>query len=267
MLSKIHRIYIQAASATLLNLPFLAVYLKYIPAPVLNCYACPLAASACPIGTLQFFFLTGQIPYFALAFLGIYGLFLGRTFCGYLCPFGWIQELLFKLSKKEIHLPEWIGYLKYAILLIFVGILPVIYLSPVFCKICPAGTLEAALPVIGIDMAFSSSQSNPLSMGASTLLGMIGFVFYLKLLILLIFLGLFIFIKRPFCRICPLGAVFSFFTKLSFFNRSKRDNSNCKTSHCKNCFKKCPAGINPVTDYLSKNCIQCNECKKQGCSI
>lgn len=261
MFLKMKRLYIQLFSAVFFNLPFLALYLKYVPAPILNCYACPLAATACPIGTIQLFVYAGQIPYYTLALLGIYGLSLGRTFCGYLCPFGFFQDLLFKISKKEFSLPIWTGYLKYAVLLVFVIILPLFYLSPVFCKWCPAGSLEASLPVIGTE--YVQKITGSLTFGFSSLISMVGFIFYFKVLLLVLMMTLFVFYKRPFCRICPLGAIFSFFSRIGLWNNQSRDASVCGS--CSLCRKKCPAGINPEKDYLSHNCLQCNECKKNIC--
>jgi polyferredoxin len=260
-LKRIKRIYVQITSAVFFNLPFLATYLKYAPVPVFNCYACPLAAGACPIGTLQFFFTTGQFPVFAVGALFLMGILLGRFFCGYLCPFGLFQDLLFRTNKKEIPVPGWFGYLKYAVLVILVIVLPLILLTPVFCKLCPAGTLESGLPLIGGE--YIKKWSDTLPFGFSALLGMIGILFLIKGIILVITVSASLFMKRPFCRVCPLGAIFSFFNKFHIFHNLKIEKNVCVD--CKACQKACPAGIDPMTELNNKDCIQCDECVDPSC--
>ena len=87
-LSRIKRIWWQAAAAITVNFPFLG-YLTFAwcPAPVLNCYACPLAQVACPIGTLQHFLLVGTVPLFVIGVTVFFGALAGRFYCSHLCPF------------------------------------------------------------------------------------------------------------------------------------------------------------------------------------
>jgi polyferredoxin len=262
MKARINRIYYQISALAFFNLPFLANYLKAIPVPVLHCYACPLAVAACPIGTIQFFLMNGQVPFYSVGLIFLFGILLGRSYCGYLCPFGFLQDLFFKFSRKEYFLPHWFGYLKYAILIIFVIILPLIFLSPIFCKICPAGTLEAGIPVIAGEL-IAKVQGN-LPFGISPLLEMIGLLFYLKLVFLALGLTAFIFFKRPFCKICPLGAIFSFFNAISLWNNKKIEFNLC--THCHSCVKICPAGIDPVDKLNSGDCLKCNDCAHAGCN-
>ncbi len=145
--------------------------LKIICSPVLNCYACPLAITACPIGSLQHFFTIGVFPFYTLGILALVGILVGRAACGWLCPFGLLQELLYKIPSPKLRIPQWTAKIKYLILIIFVVILPLTLgmefgaygkqkmtfssdaLRQVwFCKlICPAGTLEAGLPFVLFD--------------------------------------------------------------------------------------------------------------------
>ena len=126
--------------------------LKNLCVPGLNCYSCPGAIAACPLGALQNALSQSSrgIPYYALGILLLFGLLLGRTVCGFLCPIGLVQELLDKLplpKLKKSRVTGALSYLKYVILAVFAVGLSLALGYPAFCKyICPAGTLEGSLP-------------------------------------------------------------------------------------------------------------------------
>lgn len=118
---------IQAAAALLTNihLPnFLSGRLyqgngKRVCVPGLNCYSCPGAAGACPIGAFQAVVGSSgfRFCYYITGLLILLGVLLGRFICGFLCPFGWLQELLHhipspKLSSERL---KPLRYLKYAV--------------------------------------------------------------------------------------------------------------------------------------------------------
>ena len=118
--------------------------IKKICVPGLNCYSCPGAIASCPLGSFQSALLNSKyngIPFYVLGFLILFGIILARIICGFLCPFGLLQELLYKIKTKKIrknNLTKKLSYLKYIILFIFVIIIPIIFLKPGFCKyICP----------------------------------------------------------------------------------------------------------------------------------
>ena len=70
---------------------------KNVCVPGLNCYSCPGAVGACPLGSLQNY-LSGmkfRFPYYVLGLLLFFGALLGRAVCGFLCPFGFLQDLLY----------------------------------------------------------------------------------------------------------------------------------------------------------------------------
>ena len=103
--------------------------LKQVCVPGINCYSCPGAVGACPIGSLQSF-LNGRrfrFPYYVLGLLLFFGALLGRAICGFLCPFGWVQELLNKLpvpKKNRFRADRPPRLLKYLVLLLLVIALP-----------------------------------------------------------------------------------------------------------------------------------------------
>ena len=118
--------------------------LKNICTPGLNCYSCPGASGACPLGSLQNALGNSQkrAPYYMLGILVLYGIILGRYICGFLCPFGLIQELFHKIKTPKIkkgRVTRVLSYLKYVILVVFVVIIPLLYglrdvPLPAFCK-------------------------------------------------------------------------------------------------------------------------------------
>ena len=239
-------------------------FLKNFCAPGLNCYSCPASSFACPLGILQNFFasvriLSGQVLvgsfFYILSFFLLFSLFLGRFICGWLCPFGFFQDLIYKIPffKKQINLPFQIQrYFKFFFLFFFVIILPLFVVNELgygilwFCKyICPAGTLEAGY----FNLILQHS-----------LFSLIGFVFYLKSFIFFLFFFLCLMDLRFFCKnICPLGLIYGSFNNISFFRLSFNPN-NCNL--CKMCEKVCPSNLSIPKELNSINCIRCLNCLK-----
>ena len=134
------------------------------------------------------------------------------------------------------------SYIKYIILAVFVIIIPLLYKYPGFCKyICPAGTLEAGIPLAVTDDSIAN---------------LLGAVFRQKVTILILIAALAVFVYRGFCRfICPLGAIYSFFNKTAFFGMCV-DRHKC--IDCGKCVSECKMDIRTVGD---RECIACGECK------
>ena len=78
--------------------------IKGVCVPGLNCYSCPGAIASCPLGTLQNALSNSpkRFPFYILGILILAGLLLGRMICGFLCPFGLIQELLYKIPLPKL---------------------------------------------------------------------------------------------------------------------------------------------------------------------
>lgn len=233
----------QSLGLAFTNLYFL--HLKWFPFPVLNCYACPLAVFACPVGSLQYALGAGFFPFYLFGIIFLVGLLLGRITCGWLCPFGLIQDLLYKIpSFRKFRLPRYFTYGKYLFLVFFVLLLPSILHSPLFCKICPMGTLEGGIPWPIIEPSFRS---------------LLGWLYALKIAILLGIVLLAILTPRPFCKsICPLGALLSFFNRLSFFRVEVKEEV-CRA--CGLCGPPCPQGLVIYEDEGHPDCIGCMRCK------
>ena len=208
----------------------------------------PSVHAVCPLGGLEnlWAWLGGQANLQKLFsgtmtlffFTLIFSLVFGRAFCGYICPFGALQELLGKISKKKIKVPEkadkYLRLVKYAVLALVTAmawITATIWISPydpwtAFAHIWSGSELFA-------------------EMGAG-------------LTILVIVVGASIFIERFFCKyLCPAGAVYGLLARISL-SRIKR---NCGGS-CGKCGKACPMNIDvaKARTVKSTECIACGQC-------
>jgi polyferredoxin len=235
--------------------------LKNVCLPGLNCYSCPGALGACPIGILQNGLADPfwRIPIYVLGFLFLFGTILGRFVCGWLCPFGWFQELLHKIPlpaayklhpEKKKNLNRILLSGKMLMLLLFVILLPLIlrwvtgYGITAFCTyVCPSGTLMAGIPLL---------------LANSNLRALAGWLFSWKMSVLLAAVILSLSIYRPFCRyLCPLGAIYGFFNRISLY-RITVDETLC--NHCGVCTRHCPMAVPVPYDGNGPECIRCGEC-------
>lgn len=225
---------------------------KALCVPGLNCYSCPGAVGACPLGSLQGAFSAGHSTFFYIGgILLLYAILLGRMVCGWLCPFGLVQELLYKIKTpklKKNKLTRALSYLKYVLLAVFVFLIPIAYALkdvplPAFCKyICPAGTLEGALTLL-------SHKVN------ESYFSMLGSLFTWKFLLLISIVTASVFIFRMFCRfLCPLGALYGLFNRISLFG-VRMDANKCTA--CGRCTAHCKVDIRCAGD---SECIACGEC-------
>jgi len=220
--------------------------------PGLNCYSCPAATYACPIGAMQA--VAGSMNYsfsfYVVGFLLAVGVLFGRLICGYVCPFGLLQELIHLIPVKKIRIPKWMTYIKYVVLAVFVIILPVAITNymgigkPTFCQyICPAGTLEGGIPLL--------STHNELRQA-------LGHIFSLKIAILIFVVAGCCFVYRFFCKtLCPLGAIYGLLNKISFYHMSVDEHKCIK---CGKCTSVCKMDVNPVKECDSAECIRCGKC-------
>ncbi|MEG0392853.1 MAG: 4Fe-4S binding protein, partial [Anaerovoracaceae bacterium] len=185
-----------------------------------------------------------------------FGVLLGRLVCGFLCPFGLIQDLLYKLPVPKVKIAKKIDkplrWTKYVIAAVMVIILPIVLTNdfgiapPYFCQwLCPVGTLEGGIPLILTNKSLRAS---------------LGFLFNWKMAILLVVVGGAMFVYRPFCKyFCPLGAFYSLFNKISFY---KMNVDKLKCNGCRVCEQSCKMNIEITKSIDSLECIRCGECKK-----
>lgn len=227
---------------------------KAVCVPGLNCYSCPAASGACPIGAFQAVVGSSKFrfSYYITGTLILLGVLLGRFICGFLCPFGWFQELLHKLPTKKLSTRRLrpLTYLKYAVLLVMVVLLPALAVNevgmgdPFFCKyLCPQGVLEGAIP---------------LSLTNAGIRAALGTLFTRKLSILLAVVVLSVVFYRPFCKwLCPLGAFYALLNKVSLFQMQVDPN---KCISCGKCAKACQMDVDITKTTNHTECIRCGMC-------
>ncbi len=231
--------------------------------PGLHCYSCPSSVLACPVGALQSILAApgfapglmagerGSLTLLAvLGFLLAIGFLAGRAPCAWLCPFGFLQDLLARLRRRHAPIPEAWGAARFAVLAVFVIALPLALRpfpgaggDPWFCKaVCPAGTMEAGWPLMAFD-------------GGATLQP--GFLFAWKSALAVAILAWSVASRRPFCRVlCPLGALWSLAGRFSLRRMSVSD----RCVSCGRCRTVCPVEHEIWRRPRSQDCIRCGQC-------
>jgi ferredoxin-type protein NapH len=239
---------------------------KYLCLPVLNCYACPIGTVSCPIGSLSAFALVRRMPYYIIGLLVLLGLTLGRGFCGWACPFGFLQDLLHRIRSPKWRLPRAADGLKYALLAVLVIGLPLalgggrdltgedrIVAEGTgaldYCAlVCPAGTLEAGLPTLATESIIRAQAT---------------WRTWSKIGILVGVLGLVVVSRRAFCRaLCPLGALMALSSRMSAL-RLRTDLEKC--TKCDRCVAVCPTASRQVPEQpgqreATAECVMCLDC-------
>ena len=234
-------------------------WLHGIPGCVFHCYSCPLSSFACPVGVAAncaaLLPAAAEVPYLLIGVLLVVGALSGSLVCGWACPFGFVQDLLGKLTPRKLLLPAWLGYTRYVVLVGLVLLLPMILgfngilfeeQSVSICRLCPAGALEAGLPY---------SIQNLLA-GKGWLMS------WFKSAILIVFVVSALVIHRPWCRIfCPLGGLLALFNRLSLFHL-RFNPKECV--ECNLCRSRCAVGVKLDQRVNVNNCLRCLECSTCG---
>lgn len=227
---------------------------KAVCVPGLNCYSCPAASGACPIGAFQAVAGSSKFgfSYYITGFLILVGVLLGRFVCGFLCPFGWLQDLLHKIPGRKISTGRLkpLTYMKYAVMIGTVILLPALMINdvgmgdPYFCKyICPQGVLEGALPLAAANAGIRSA---------------LGTLFTRKLIILMAVGILSVVFYRPFCKwVCPLGAFYGLMNKVALLG-VEVDRGKCVS--CGRCAEVCKMDVDITRTPNHGECIRCGKC-------
>lgn len=224
---------------------------KFFCMPVMNCHSCALAWFACPIGVFIHFAGFRIFPYLALGTVLLIGALLGRLLCGWVCPMGLLQDLLYRLPGRKINLPRWTNAVKYVSLAILVVLLPFLWGETTlasFCRICPTSALQVTIP--GLITGAVKSISPMVA---------------LRLAVLVAVIGLAVVSSRSFCRIlCPIGAMLAPLNYLSFW---KVGPNRKACTNCKACDRVCPTDVKPserlkagLPANRALDCVLCHDC-------
>ncbi|MEW6529578.1 MAG: 4Fe-4S binding protein [Thermodesulfobacteriota bacterium] len=243
------RLKVQLACAALFNIGF--VQWHTVCFPVLNCHSCPISLFSCPIGVIGKFAEVGLVPLSVIGLMAVGGLVAGRLLCGWACPFGFLQELLYKIPFPKFTMPSWTRFIKYGVFVALVVLVPV-FLSTAsqlyFCRLCPVATIESAIP-----WAIISGTTNAVSLS-------------IRLAILFGIVMVAMAHRRFFCKvICPLGACLSLMNRFAAIFPER--NVDC--IECGTCSKVCPMGTGREEDGFgafdekTEECISCLECQKK----
>lgn len=225
---------------------------KWLCNPVLSCHSCVLAWFACPIGVLVHYSGYRLFPFAAFGTILLVGSMVGRLLCGWVCPFGLVQDWLHRIPSKKFDMPEWTANIKFVLLFLTVFLFPFLlgestWLS--FCRICPAAALQVSVP--GVIGAGLSSISWAMILRFSVL----GAVAWLAIRS-----------NRSFCKaFCPIGAIMAPFNLISFW-KVKAPRSVCLS--CAKCDKACGINVKPskrlplqIPANRTLDCIVCHECQ------
>ncbi|MEM7816207.1 MAG: 4Fe-4S binding protein [Candidatus Aenigmatarchaeota archaeon] len=210
--------------------------------------------------------ITIMIPHL-LFFLGLVFVF-GRAFCGWMCPLGFLQEVLGFLRKKlgirQMEFSE--SKLKFMAMFRY-GFLTIIILAALVLAL-PLGLsfLQGELSIIGCQTCPARIIFPIFSGNAPGYYSFSTIIYTIFAIIGLIFLSMFLlsfFYKRPFCRVCPSGTILSLFNTGSLLSKEK-DLKKC--TRCGICKRVCPMDNKKVyrekksRKVDSANCIRCFSC-------
>ncbi|MGB9959466.1 MAG: 4Fe-4S binding protein [Candidatus Bathyarchaeales archaeon] len=223
-------------------------------------------------------------PWLAVASFLIVGILIGKSLCGWVCPFGFIQDLVGFIKRKKMEIsPETHGsmtYIKYFILGIvllisltfsaskllggyksYAGALGIFAYAP-FTALSPAETLFATLPRMVQNFAVAVMEK-PVSEVLSGIL-YLSPLFWVQLFILIGILIFAVYVPRSWCKyFCPHGAIMAILNKFSFLGL-RRDPVKCVKGECRECVKACPMRVRildlPWEKFSDPECIYCLKC-------
>jgi polyferredoxin len=241
------RVWVQGAFL-LVWLDPLALRLHMVCSPVFHCYSCPLALFACPIGVMANFSALHMVPYVTLGILAVIGVLVGSFICGWVCPFGFVQDLIGRIPTPKFELPSWLGYGRYVVLVSLVLAVPYFYGEEhplFFCRVCPAGAMEAALP----HTAGTAIGGGEIAWPSAAKMGVFALI-----------LAAMFFTWRPWCTVlCPLGAIYGLCNRVSvLFLRFHPDRCN----DCDLCRRLCHYHGRSERRGGELSCIRCLDCTR-----
>jgi len=230
---------------------------------------------------------TGDVvvfPWLAIATFLTIGILLGKSLCGWICPFGFIQELVGFIKRRKMNMSqrthESMIYVKYAVLgiTLFVSLTVAtskpmgtssryenalgIFAKAPFTALSPAETLFATLPqmILNFRQAVVEIPFLEVVSGISALPPL----FWIQFFILIGVLVFSAYVPRSWCKyFCPHGAIMAIMNKVSFLGL-RRDLVKCAKAECRICVEVCPMNIDildlPWEKFSDPECVYCMKC-------
>jgi len=264
--------------------------------PNLSCMYAPDRSGTCFLYTLQRYFggptLTGTLAFLrAFLIFSILAIVFGKAWCGWLCPFGFLQDSADLVRRRVFKLdylrfPEKtrdrLSVVKWVLLLIAIFV-PVLSAFPLlaygmaidlpipFCQLCPGKYIIPLFTkgTVQVCSVCPGRYSAPLSAGGTP---HVAVNYHSPTAITMSLLGLAIAAvvifgsllkRRFFCSYCPMGLLLSFYNRISFL-RLKKDPLKC--TYCEACYNACPVDIKAIYSEREKetiyhaDCIMCMKC-------
>lgn len=233
---------------------------------------------------LQFALYDVVFPWLALASFLIVGVLIGKSLCGWICPFGFVQDLVGFIKRKQADFSsrthDSMVYMKYFVLgiALFVSVTFSvsklmgtgdgyekaigIFTKAPFTTLSPAETLFGTVPkmIFNFRMALVSKSVMDAMSGISTLPPL----FWVQFFVMAFVLVFAAFIPRGWCRyFCPHGAIMAVLNRFSFLGL-RRDPVKCARGGCRLCVSACPMRV-PILDlpwekFSDPECIYCMKC-------
>jgi len=221
-------------------------------------------------------------PWLALSSLFITGVLIGKSLCGWVCPFGLVQDLVgfIKRKKMEVSIQSHRSmiYVKYGVLMLALFISATfsasrlvgvhsgyekalgIFVKLPFTAVSPAETLFAALPKMIQSVSISLSNGEDILFYFSSLPAL----FWVQLFILVVVLVFVAYVPRGWCKyLCPIGAIMAVLNRFSFLGL-QRDLVKCAKGECRLCVEACPMRVQildlPWEKFSDPECIYCLKC-------
>ncbi len=259
--------------------------------PIIGLLGTPSNTVGDALGALQLMLFEVTFPWLALASIFVAAIFLGRALCGWVCPFGFAQDLLTYVKKRHTEVTPRthkdlvkVKYIVLAIVLFVSGTMAIslatgagesykgalgVFAQAPFNTVSPADTLFAVTPRIALEIRYGIPQL--LEISADEAYGSIGNaisslqpLLLVRLVIMGFIIGLAVYVPRGWCRyLCPQGAFSALFSRFSFLGL-RRDPVRCTKAGCRDCVQVCPTLV-PILDlpwekFAHPECIYCLKC-------
>ena len=223
-------------------------------------------------------------PWVAIASFVIVGILIGKSMCGWVCPFGFIQDLLGFLRRRQtdvsVRTHETMVYIKYFVLVITLFMVTVFSASEItgisagyqkalgifvyapFTALSPSETLFASLPRMVHDFSVSVFSSKGVDVLAD--ISSLPPLFWVQFAVMVLVLGFVVYVPRSWCRyFCPHGAIMAVMNTFSFIGL-RREPYKCEKGGCGHCVQVCPTRV-PILDlpwekFSHPECIYCMKC-------